>query len=105
MGKGLFFSIMCPSWHDLSFMTRLSCSGIKQTLTGHLYLNIRQMDVASIFLHNLTVDDVVAILILNRIPPSWVVHGYPYSAQYIRKCIWANSMDSTFFQEVDVEHL
>jgi len=63
------------------------------------------MGVAPIFLYNLTVDDVVAILILNRIPPSWVAHGYSYSAQYIHKCIWANSMDSAFFQEVDAECL
>jgi len=68
-------------------------------------LNLRWLDVAPVFLHNLTLDNIVAILILNGILPSWVAHGYPYGAQYIRERMRANSIESESFCEVDAERL
>ena len=41
----------------------------------------------------------------GSIPPSWVAHGYPYDAQYIRERMRANFMESESFREVDAERL
>ena len=61
--------------------------------------------MAPVFLRNLTLDNVVAVLILNGIPPSWVAHGYPYGVQYICERMRENSMESESFREVDAERL
>jgi len=52
---------------------------------------------------NTTVQDVINILIDNRIPPMWIDHGYTYGLNFINYNI-ANPMYRELLDAVDNEH-
>lgn len=66
-------------------------------------LTVWRLDVAPSFLQNLSVNDILAVMIQNRIPPEWMAHRYIYGAQYIHKHIVVNSMEHEFFLNIDAE--
>ncbi|KAH9480930.1 hypothetical protein JR316_0007533 [Psilocybe cubensis] len=54
---------------------------------------------------NLTVDDVINVLLENGIPPEWVDHAYNFGYQYMNQKYHATAMDDDLWAEADTEQL
>ncbi|KAF8876642.1 hypothetical protein BD779DRAFT_1677675 [Infundibulicybe gibba] len=53
---------------------------------------------------NITQDDIIRLLIENRIPPAWIDHAYTFGIYYLDHQIW-NTLNKEAYIEADDERL
>ncbi|KAG6876501.1 hypothetical protein C0992_012752 [Termitomyces sp. T32_za158] len=68
-------------------------------------LTIYQLHVPDDQVHNFSDEDVLRILLYNRIPLEWVDHAYAYCVVYLKQQFHQPIMSLDIFCEIDNEHL
>ncbi|KAG6893898.1 hypothetical protein C0992_008248 [Termitomyces sp. T32_za158] len=68
-------------------------------------VEIRQVHVPDDQVQNFSDDDVLCVLIHNRIPPDWVDHAYTYGVVYLEQQFHQPTMSLDVFRDVDDERL
>ncbi|KAG6873252.1 hypothetical protein C0992_008927 [Termitomyces sp. T32_za158] len=68
-------------------------------------VEIRQVHVPDNQVQNFSDDDVLCVLIHNRIPPDWVDHAYTYGVVYLEQQFHQPTMSLDVFRDVDDERL
>ncbi|RDB19215.1 hypothetical protein Hypma_013741 [Hypsizygus marmoreus] len=73
-------------------------------LTGSI-VELRQLEIDDSQARNLTVREVTAVLIANRVPVEWIDHAYTFGVAYLNYHYFPQNAHAEFFDSVDDECL
>lgn len=66
-------------------------------------ITLERLNVHFSVVANMTEEDVIQVLIKNRIPVEWVDHAYPYGVQYIRHHLMTNGEHRQLMTEINAQ--
>jgi hypothetical protein len=72
-------------------------------VTPVAWLEICRMDLHPSQWRNLCEEDVMVVMIMNGILPSWVAHGYLYGVQNVWNDIQVEPMNAPHYVDIDVD--